>query len=131
MICLAGHREELVSVRELAEDLRRAGNPVGIATIYRHLEKLEQAGQIHRAITKRGSLYQYCGYASESRECLLFRCKDCGKILHLDCSRLLRPLYEHLEQQHHLLINPRETIFTGLCDVCAAKCKEDSSHGKK
>lgn len=128
--CLADHREKPVSVCELAEDLRRAGNPVGIATIYRQLEKLEQTGRIHKAITKKGSLYQYCDHAPESWECLLLRCEGCGRILHLDCSHL-RPLYEHLEQQHHFLINPRETIFTGLCDVCAAKYKEDSSHGKE
>jgi Fur family ferric uptake transcriptional regulator len=107
-----------------------AGNPVGIATIYRQLEKLEQAGHIHKVITEEGAFYQYCDHASADRECFLLRCEGCGRILHLDCSHL-RPLYDHLEQEHHFLINTRETMFTGLCDVCAAKRKEDSIHGTK
>lgn len=126
--CLAARQKELISVSELAEDLRRSGNPVGLATIYRQLEKLEQCGHIHKVITEDGAFYQYCDRADSDRECFLLRCEGCGRILHLDCSHL-RPLYEHLEQQHHFLINPRETMFTGLCDVCAARRKE-SAHGK-
>lgn len=130
LTCLSARQEELISVCELAEDLRRSGNPVGIATIYRQLEKLEQAGHIHKVITEEGAFYQYCDHASADRECFLLRCEGCGRILHLDCSHL-RPLYDHLEQEHHFLINTRETMFTGLCDVCAAKRKEDSIHGTK
>lgn len=128
--CLAARSAELISVCELAEDLRRSGNPVGIATIYRQLEKLEQTGHIHKVITEEGAFYQYCNHAAEDRSCLLLRCEGCGRILHLDCSHL-RPLYDHLERQHHFLINSRETMFTGLCDVCAARYKEDSGHGTK
>ena len=130
LTCLSARQAELISVCELAEDLRRSGNPVGVATIYRQLEKLEQTGHIHKVITEEGAFYQYCDHASADRECFLLRCEGCGRILHLDCSHL-RPLYDHLEQQHHVLINTRETMFTGLCDVCAAKRKEDSNHGSK
>lgn len=130
LACLSARREELISVCELAENLRQSGNPVGIATIYRQLEKLEQTGHIHKVITEEGAFYQYCDHMSEDRTCFLLRCEGCGRILHLDCSHL-RPLYDHLEQQHHFLINSRETMFTGLCDVCAAKRKEDFNHGKK
>ena len=41
--CLEQRREELLTAADLAEDLRRDGCPVGLATVYRQLEKLEHA----------------------------------------------------------------------------------------
>jgi Fur family ferric uptake transcriptional regulator len=127
--CLARRGRELISVNELAEELRAAGCPVGLATIYRQLERLEAAGHIHKVSTEEGAFYQYCDHEDGNRACFLLRCERCGRILHLDCSHL-RPLYEHLEQQHHFLIDPRQTMFTGLCDVCAAQRKQEETHGK-
>ena len=41
--CLEARGETACTAAELAEDLRREGCPVGLATIYRQLEKLEAA----------------------------------------------------------------------------------------
>jgi len=123
--CLARRRQELISVGELAAELRQSGCPVGLATIYRQLEKLEEAGHIHKVSTEEGAFFQYCDRGESGRGCFLLRCESCGRILHLDCSHL-QPLYDHLEQQHHFRIDPRATMFSGLCDVCAAQGKEMS-----
>lgn len=114
------------SANELAEALREAGCPVGLATIYRQLEKLERAGCIHKVNTEEGAFYQYCDHADGDRDCFLLRCEGCGRIVHLDCSHL-RSLYEHLEREHHFVIDPRATVFTGLCDVCAGKERTDGT----
>ena len=37
---------------------------MGLATIYRQLEKLEAAGAVHKVNTEEGALYQYCGRQS-------------------------------------------------------------------
>ena len=50
--CLEQCSEEPISAAALAEQLRLSGNPVGLATVYRQLEKLEQAGQIHKIRTE-------------------------------------------------------------------------------
>jgi len=123
MACLEARHRELISVNELAEELRTAGDPVGLATIYRQLEKLEKSGHIHKVNTEEGAFYQYCDHGEGDRDCFLLKCTGCGRILHLDCSHL-KPLYEHLEREHHFLIDPRFTMFSGLCDVCAAQRKE-------
>jgi Fe2+/Zn2+ uptake regulation proteins len=124
LTCLEARRGELLSVGELSEALREAGSPVGVATIYRQLEKLEQAGCIHKINTDEGAYFQFCDHEDGDRDCFLLKCRGCGRILHLDCSHL-QPLYDHLEREHHFVIDPRETMFTGLCDVCAAKGKEE------
>ena len=42
--CLELRKEESLTAADLAEDLRQMGCPVGLATIYRQLEKLSAAG---------------------------------------------------------------------------------------
>ena len=58
--CLEERAGQTLTAADLLEDLRRTGNPVGLATIYRQLEKLESAGRIHKVTTEEGALYQYC-----------------------------------------------------------------------
>lgn len=130
--CLEGRREEALTASDLAEDLRRESCPVGLATIYRQLEKLAAAGRVHKINTADGAFFQYCGHEDgDHRDCFLLQCERCGRIRHLDCSHL-QGLYEHLEQEHHFRINPRRTLFSGLCDQCVldAVQKEDT-HGAK
>ncbi len=126
--CLEQRQSESLTAADLSEDLRQMDCAVGLATIYRQLEKLETAGLVHKVNTEDGAFYQFCSHESnDRRECFLLKCERCGRIRHLDCSQL-QPLYEHLEQSHHFRINPRGTLLTGVCDLCAAK--EEATHGK-
>ena len=118
--CLEVRQTVSVTAAELAEDLRRSGCPVGLATIYRQLEKMERQGRIHKVNTEEGAFYQYCDQSLAHRDCFLLKCTGCGRILHLDCSHL-GAFYQHLEQFHHFRIDPRATLFCGLCDDCTGK----------
>ena len=120
-------QDQAVCVGELAQALRQEGCPVGIATIYRQLERLEQAGLVHKISTDEGALFQYCSEEGEHRDCFLIKCERCSRIIHLSCSHLA-PLYDHLEREHHFLINPRKTVFTGLCAACAAQEQKEEKH---
>ena len=126
--CLETRPEETFSSAELARDLRASGSPVGLATVYRQLEKLSAAGVIHKLHTEDGALYQYCGHESgDHRDCVLLQCERCGRVCHMDCPELEK-LYAHLESVHHFRINPCRTLFSGLCNDCAEK--EAMSHEK-
>ena len=124
--CLEQRRGESLSAADLAEELRRADCSVGLATIYRQLDKLASAGQVHKINTAEGAFYQLCDHAdADHRDCFLLKCSRCGRIRHLDCSHL-QGLYEHLERDHHFRIDPRGTLFSGLCELCA---EEEAQHG--
>ena len=118
--CLSRRGGAVLSAAALSEELRGQGSPVGLATIYRQLERLEAAGRIHKIQTEEGALYQYCPHPSEDHGCFLLRCEGCGRIVHLDCSHL-QSLYAHLESEHHFRIDPRRTVLTGLCQTCGGK----------
>lgn len=125
--CLESRESEALSAQELAEELRREGFSVGLATIYRQLERLEEAGVVHKVNTESGAFYLYCSHGEGRRDCFLLKCQRCGRIRHLDCDHL-KDLYEHLETAHHFRIDPRRTLFTGLCEECA---REEDTHGKQ
>ena len=42
--CVQSRGADAFTAAELTEDLRHTGHPVGLATVYRQLEKLEAAG---------------------------------------------------------------------------------------
>ena len=123
--CLEARDSAAFTAAELAEDLRLAGHPVGLATVYRQLDKLETAGVVHKVPTEEGALYQRCPHPAADHGCFLLRCESCGRILHLDCSQL-EELYRHLETSHHSRIDPRRTILTGRCQHCL---EQEESHG--
>jgi len=124
--CLEARGEAPLTAAALAEDLRRSGSPVGLATVYRQLERLAQSGMVHKINTEEGAFYQYCPHQAEGHHnCFLLRCEDCGRIVHLDCTHL-QHLYDHLETEHHFRIDPRRTILTGLCQTCTGK---EAPHG--
>ena len=125
--CLESRESEALSAQELAEELRREGFSVGLATIYRQLERLEEAGVVHKVNTESGAFYLYCSHGEGRRDCFLLKCQRCGRIRHLDCDHL-KDLDEHLETAHHFRIDPRRTLFTGLCEECA---REEDTHGNQ
>ena len=47
----------------------------------------------------------------------MLQCEGCGAIFHMDCSHL-GELYTHLLESHGFAINPRRTMFYGLCEKC-------------
>jgi len=118
--CLESRSEDAMTAAELAEELRRSGSPVGLATVYRQLEKLTRLGTVHKIATEEGAFYQYCAHHAQDQDCFLIRCEACGRISHLDCSHL-HELCSHLSREHHFRIDPRHTLLAGLCDVCAGK----------
>ena len=121
--CLEARGETACTAAELAEDLRREGCPVGLATIYRQLERLEGQGLVHKVTTEEGACYRYCDGGEGN--CFLLRCEHCGRVIHADCGQL-RAFYQHLEQAHHFTVDPRKTVLSGLCDTC----REGERHGE-
>jgi len=113
---MEAHREDCVSAQELAEELRAEGEQIGVATVYRQLDKLERRGSVHKALTEDGAFYQFCP-GGERGDCFLLKCERCGRIAHVDCERFA-PLYRHLEEEHGFQVDPRRTMLFGVCAAC-------------
>ena len=110
------------SAAEVALLLHERGESVGLTTVYRQLEKLKQQGLVHKIVTDEGARYQFCNCHQKGRGCFLIKCEQCGCVEHVDCAHL-GELYGHLAQAHHFRINPRRTLFYGLCQACAEEAE--------
>ena len=114
--CIASCPGGRATAMDLAQKLRQDGQSVGLSTVYRQLEKLVAQGKVHKLLTDEGACYQYCDKARHN-DCFLLQCESCGAIFHMDCSHL-GELYDHLLEGHGFAINPRRTMFYGLCEKC-------------
>lgn len=109
-----------ISAAELAQQLHGQGQTIGLTTVYRQLEKLQEQGLVHKIVTDEGARYQFCDCHRQGRDCFLLKCEQCGCVEHVDCAHL-GDLYSHLAQEHHFRINPHRTLFYGLCQTCTGE----------
>lgn len=114
--CIAAQGEKSVSAAELVDELHRRGTEIGVATVYRQLDKLTQRGAVHKVMTEEGAYYSFC-HAHGGQDCFLIKCENCGKIEHMACHNL-SPLYSHLAEEHGFSVNARKTMFYGVCTAC-------------
>ncbi len=120
---LETHADRHVTAAELVQALASDGTPVGTATVYRHLERLESDGLVRRyALDDRGSAcWQYAGAESGEGGCrshFHLKCTACGTLFHLDCDHL-NEIAAHVAAEHGFAIDPGRTVFYGMCKTCA------------
>lgn len=125
------HQEELleymkstsgkhVTAGDICMHLRSEGRNIGTATVYRQLEKMVDDGVVNKYIIDEGSsaCYEYVAHGHKEGNCYHLKCEACGKLIHLGCEEI-KALNEHIKEHHGFTINPRRTVFYGICEDCA------------
>lgn len=120
LACLREHSEGHVHAADIAEYLAKAGEKVGLTTIYRQLDKLVEEGVVKKFVTEGSSAcYQYVG-DGHCGEHFHLKCESCGKLIHLKC-RTFDKLSAHILEEHGFLSDPGRTTLYGTCGDCRAK----------
>ena len=121
---LLSYLREIQGQHFTAEDVRahfEAKNiSIGIATIYRQLEKLVNEGKIQKYFIDDHSAacFEYAGEeCCKNDHHFHLKCELCGRLIHLECDDL-EELGGHLKAEHGFVINPLRTVFYGLCTDC-------------
>lgn len=117
---LRSNADRHVTAGELLRALADRGTPLGAATVYRQLERLESEGLVRRyTIDDRGSAcWQYADGSTECHTHFHLKCTACGTLFHLDCAHL-NEIAAHVAADHGFQIDPGRTVFYGLCAACA------------
>lgn len=109
---------------EIQKRLKDTGTSIGTATIYRQLEKLIDEGSVLKYVNGPGTsaCFEYLPPEKQEEPEEEFHCKcvRCGRLLHIECKELVG-IGNHLLEHHHFLMDPRRTVFYGLCDDCQKK----------
>ncbi len=114
-----GEHIKAIDIKEyfLKEDIS-----IGLTTIYRHLSTLEEEGKIHKYVldSSNSACFEYIDSNNSCKEiCFHLKCEECDKLVHFDCD-LLKGVDEHILEEHDFYLNPKKTVYYGLCKDC--KC---------
>lgn len=118
--CLKEHAATYVTIHEIFEYLEKKGQKVGLTTIYRNLDKLEEQERLTKVNIEgyQGTCYKYL--PEDESHLFYLKCEACGNMVNIKCPEL-EHLYSHVVEEHHVRINPVKTMFYGTCESCIAE----------
>ncbi len=122
------NKEQHLSAEELYQLSRDKGEDIGLATIYRTLELLEELGLLQKMNFGDGrSRYEMVPTDKQARHHHHHHhlvCLECGRILEAE-EDLLNQLERVVEEQHNFQIVNHYLQFFGYCPSCRQDTKKD------
>lgn len=114
---LASFEGRHASAEEVRAYLVERGETIGLTTVYRRLERMEERGEVRRIAGVGGSFcYQYVADGDCSDHYHLY-CTVCGRTEHLSCGEI-DLLCSHIARDHAFSIDPTRTVLYGRCANC-------------
>ena len=109
--------------------LKENNTPVGVTTVYRHLQKLSEAGIItkYSVDNASGACYQY-----NETDCKMhfhLKCTQCNELFHSECT-YLASVQDHIFSHHGFSVDSSRTVFYGLCQKCLRSAKKGKKNEK-
>jgi len=109
---LKNNKDKCLTINEIYNELVKTNN-IGLTTIYRFLNKLENENIIKKYVDQKEATYQYINN-DECKNHIHLKCLKCNRIIHLDCHDAVN-LSKHIKEEHNFNID--STIF-GICKEC-------------
>lgn len=109
-----------ITAGDVCEYFKQSGTPIGMATVYRQLEKMVDEGVVSKYTIDPGSpaCFEYVGAHLSQDQCYHCKCQVCGKLIHMHCEEL-SDFQQHVLSHHGFKIDPMRTVFYGVCESCA------------
>lgn len=109
-----------ITAGDVCEYFRRSGKTIGMATVYRQLEKMVDEGIVtkYSIDSNTPACFEYMGAHLAEETCYHCKCQVCGKLIHMHCDELPE-LQKHVLEHHGFAIDPMRTVFFGVCRDCA------------
>ena len=109
-------QECCVGAQEVHAELRAAGEPIGLASVYRVLETLADKGLVHRVDLGDGvTRFEPVRTDEEHHHHLV--CDDCGKVEVFADARLERAIRD-VEQRSGFEVAAHDIVLRGACSAC-------------
>ncbi|MGD9530079.1 Fur family transcriptional regulator [Pseudonocardia sp.] len=106
------------SAQEIHEELRRAGEGIGLTTVYRTLQTLADSGEVDVLRTDSGeSVYRRCDSADHHHHLV---CRRCGRAVEIEGPAVETWAQKVADEHGFTQLSHTVEIF-GLCRECAAR----------
>lgn len=107
-----------ITANDICQDFKEQGKSIGVATIYRHLERFAEEGLLIKYHIDGNSpaCFEYHG-KEETEPHIHCKCEKCGVLIHLVCTHF-QEMESHLSEHHAFFINQKKTVLYGLCPDC-------------
>lgn len=109
----------LLTARDIADELRAGGSDVGIATVYRTLEVLDDLGLVQRLDVGEGTASYEPAYPSGDHHHHLV-CDECRQVTAFEDPQLEKAI-ERLARRLDYDVAAHDVILRGACPSCTAK----------
>jgi Fur family ferric uptake transcriptional regulator len=114
---LLGRQHCCLSAREISDRLRDEGNEVGIASVYRALEVLDEHKLVQRLDTGEGTTrYEPALPSGEHHHHIV--CEDCGVVAPYEDDRLEEAIHA-LAGRLSWSVDSHDVVLRGTCPRCA------------
>ncbi len=110
-----------ITANDIVTHFEAQGKKIGLATIYRQLERLVDVGLVNKYYLAQGggAQFEYIDRAEScAAHCFHCKCQLCGTLIHLSCEAL-EQVQSHLQSQHDFVLDPIRTVFYGTCKDCS------------
>lgn len=115
---LLADTEDFRSAQQLHEMLRDQGHSVGLATVYRTMQALAEAGEVDVLRNPDGeSLYRRCEQAEHHHHLV---CRVCGRTAEIDAA-LVEQWADNVGKAHDFVDIEHTAELFGVCSPCAAR----------
>ncbi len=116
---LIGDQECVLTAREIADELRAGGREVGVATVYRTLELLEEMRLVQRLDTGGGSARYEPAMPDGEHHHHHLVCDSCGRVTPFFDDRLERAIHD-LGERLDYRVAGHDVVMRGICPRCSA-----------
>lgn len=106
---------------QILDQLRTDGVSIGVATIYRQLDRLVEEGAVNKYIVDAvtGACYEFKGEHSGASGYVHCKCEKCGKLVHLERARIEAAMQSLAGAgDGGFELDCTRTLFYGICRDC-------------
>lgn len=112
---LLGRSDDFLSAQAVHARLREAGEPVGLATVYRTLQSMAEAGSVDVLRTDDGEAVYRCCSTHHHHHLV---CRSCGRTVEVEGPTVER-WTEHIASEHGFSDVTHSLEIYGTCAACA------------
>lgn len=117
---LQDNKDKHNTVENILLYFKSINEPIGKATVYRHLDNLVEENKVRKYISSESggaACYQYIDNENSCIEHYHMKCIKCGCLIHLNCKEL-GALSKHIFKEHEFTLDLCRTTLYGTCKKC-------------